>query len=207
MIFSIIEHIKLDFPPKFCITLPRKHPDTNILMDDKESKTLIRGLKEGKRESYRQLFRLYYATFRRFVEKIVGCRDSAEDIVQDVFIKIFINREQLKEDLSIESWLYVLCKNAALNHLRRQKHTIALEADDMIYSGLECDDDLYAKEIRRIVMQQFVEMPDKRREVFRLSRFEGKTNKEISTEMDISEKTVERHITLALSKLRKDLHN
>ena len=176
-------------------------------MDDKESKTLIRGLKEGKKESYRQLFRQYYATFRRFVEKIVGCRDSAEDIVQDVFIKIFINREQLKEDLSIESWLYVLCKNAALNHLRRQKHTVPLDADDVLYSSLDSDSELSVNEIRHIILQHFKDMPGKRREVFRLSRFEGKTNKEISTEMDISEKTVERHITLALSKLRKDLHN
>ena len=176
-------------------------------MDNKGNRTLINGLKKGKRESYHQLFQQYYATFRRFVEKIVGSRAAAEDIVQDVFIKVFINRDKLEEDSSIESWLYVLCKNAALNHLRRQKHTVPLDADDVLYSSLDSDSELSVNEIRHIILQHFKDMPGKRREVFRLSRFEGKTNKEISTEMDISEKTVERHITLALSNLRKDLRS
>jgi len=162
--------------------------------------TLIKGLKEGAYSSYETLFRLYYAKFVHYSESIVGDRDAAKDLVQEAFMKVWLNREKLREDLSIHNYLFVLVKRASLNFLRDRRLIEELdpelsdETHDVSNNGR--DENL---ELVRAVVEA---MPSQRKTVFKLSREAGLQNKEIAEHLNLSEKTVERHITLALRDIR-----
>ncbi len=174
-------------------------------MSDLKDKKLIIGLKEGKKSSYKILFTKYYAPFVRFVEKIITDKQSAEDIIQDVFTRIYLNRDSLDENLCLESYIFVLARNAALNYLKSHNKVLLVEYDDNMVSSVRSDSDTLFNELSDSIRNEIHSMPEKRRKVFLLSRKNNLSNKEIAKNMNISEKTVERHITLALSKLKKNL--
>lgn len=180
-------------------------PEIQKSMSDINDKKLIIGLKEGKRNSYKTLFMKYYAPFVRFVEKIIADRQSAEDIIQDVFTRIYLNRDSLDENLCLENYIFVLARNSALNYLKSHNKVLLVEYDDDMVSSVRSDSDTIANELADNIKDEIHSMPEKRRKVFLLSRKNNLSNKEIARNMNISEKTVERHITLALSELRKNL--
>lgn len=167
--------------------------------------TLIKGLKKGVYSSYETLFRLYYAKFVHYSESLVGDLDAAKDLVQEAFMKVWLNREKLSEELSIHNYLFVLVKRASLNFIRDRKLMEELDSEisdetlDTSYNGR--DEDL---ELVRSVVES---MPAQRKTVFKLSREEGLQNKEIASHLNLSEKTVERHITLALRDIRNKFNS
>lgn len=89
---------------------------------------LILGLKRGDHDSYETLFDLYYAKFVNFADAILKDRTVAKDIVQEAFIKLWVNRARLDENLSLENYIYVIVKRLVLNYIRDNKPTESLEA-------------------------------------------------------------------------------
>lgn len=89
---------------------------------------LILGLKRGDHDSYETLFDLYYAKFVNFADAILKDRTVAKDIVQEAFIKLWVNRARLDENLSLENYIYVIVKRLVLNHIRDNKPAESLEA-------------------------------------------------------------------------------
>lgn len=169
---------------------------------------LIIGLRNGSPDSYRMLFDEYYVNFTTFVKKIVKDNHVAEDIVQEAFTKLYINRSRLDETKSLNSYLYVLVKRQLLNHLRDAAHRPALESGlpDALIADLQVEDHYVdLKELGAIVLKAMEEMPAQRKEVFRLSRIKGMSNGEIAKVLNLSVRTVEHHISFALSDLRKTL--
>lgn len=166
-------------------------------MNEKE---IIRGLRKGSYSSYEILFKLYYARFVHYAEAIVGDYDVAKDLVQEAFIKVWLNRDTLREELSISNYLYVLVRRASLNFLRDRKMVVALD-DEM--ENLSNEESLSVCDNRIDCLRAAVEsLPDKRKAVFKLSKEEGLHNKEIASHLNLSEKTVERHMTLAFREIR-----
>lgn len=174
-------------------------------MDKLKDKELITGLKKGEKESFRILFHRFYSVFVRFVYKIIHEREAAEDIVQEVFMKIWLNRENLDENGSIENYLYILSKRSALSFIRDRKISLPVEKLRLSSKSPSPDIEVITKELYNKANSTVEEMPLKRRIVYNMSREQDLSNKEIARSLDISEKTVERHITLALSDLRKKL--
>lgn len=169
----------------------------------KTEKDLIQGLKEGDSDSYEFLFINYYSRFVNFAADILKDIQSAEDIVQEQFMKVWLHRERLKDDQSIESYLFILTKNAILNHIRDNRRLISAELPDSIaFSDL--NKDLDASELQDRIRMLVSQMPPKRREVYILSRNFGLSNEEISKRLGLSIRTVERHISLALNDLRNN---
>lgn len=170
-------------------------------------KSLIAGLREGNYDAYKTLYKLFYPRFLNFAASIIQDRAAAQDLVQEVFMKVWLNREKLDEDLSLSNYLYVLTKRAVLNYLRDRRFTDSIdnEAIEQSMSESVTESVVHARETEAILMAKVSGMPDQRRNVFIMSRFKGMSNKDIASSLGISEKTVERHITLALSDLRKNL--
>jgi len=171
-------------------------------------KDLIKGLREGKANAYETLFKLFYAKFVGLVTAVIGDKNTAQDLVQEAFMKVWINREKLDENLSIQNYLYVLVKRAMLNLIRDRKFATSLDSkavqqimDDTGTQNIVETDDLKEK-----IIEAVAEMPPQRREVFLMSRSQGLSNKEIADYLNISVRTVERHISLALSDLRSNFH-
>ena len=168
---------------------------------------LIAGLKAGNYESYKTLFHLHYARLVCFVDGIIEDRHAAEDLVQEAFVKVWLNRQKLNENLFIENYLYVLVKRATLNFIRDRKFAedISVEVLQGLSSGDTTGEAVDVNETRRRIQSVVQMMPEKRRKVFRMSRNDGLSNKDIASQLKLSEKTVERHITLALQDIRKTL--
>jgi len=153
-------------------------------------------------KAYEQAFHTYYPKFVRFAHYIVNDFSVAKDLVQNVFLKVWHNRAKLDETLSLNNYLFVLTKREVLNYLRTKRAFETLEnAMDIPEEGLSSDDFTDVATIREHVYK----LPEQRRNVYIMSRFHGLPNKEIARQLSISEKTVERHITLAGKQLRDEL--
>lgn len=188
------------FNIKFC------PPGMRDIKPDMDERQLIELLKEGDPISFEILFQQYYVRFHNFVRNLIKDTQAAEDIVQNVFMKVWINRAQLRSDQSIHNWIYVLTKHEVLNHIRDRKIYLQVEKllipDSSQFSAVE--DMLQIRELDSRVREFVASMPEQRRRVFMMSRYRGLGNKEIAQMLGLSVRTVDRHINLALTSLRKE---
>lgn len=163
---------------------------------------LIAELRKGNMGAYEQAFHTYYPKFVRFANYIVGDLAVAKDLVQNVFLKVWRYRDRLDSSLSLNNYFYVLTKREVLNYLRTKKVFETLDASmEMHGDALLPDGITDAARVREHVYK----LPEQRRNVFILSHFYGVPNKDIAKRLSISEKTVERHITLARKQLKEEL--
>lgn len=167
---------------------------------------LIELIREGDPLSFEILFQKYYVRFYNFVLNLTKNPYTAEDIVQNVFMKIWINRKNLRPDQSIHNYIYVLSKHEVLNHLRDRKVYTQVERLVMAEQPYEAvtDQTMDLKELDDRIRKFIAAMPEQRRKVFLLSRYRGMGNKAIAELMGLSVRTVDRHINLALTSLRKE---
>lgn len=160
------------------------------------------------KSSYEVLFKTLYAPLCRVVFKIVKEKELAEDIVQEVFIKLWEKKEELTIETSLKSYLYRAAINTSYNHLQKNKRYPMLAIENMeIDDSVSISDKVEAKELEEKINQTLLLLPDACREVFVLSRWEGLSYKEIAETLDISVKTVENQMGKALKIFREQLHN
>lgn len=166
--------------------------------------------------TFSSLFEQFRKPYILFAYSYVKDMNEAEDIYMDVMMRFWENRKELPGNLHLPSYLLTAVKNRALNHLRNQSvrtdinqslNDHQLRELNFRISSLEaCEPtDLFTEEIRRIIKNTLKDLPEYTRVIFFMSRYENKTNKEISQELKINIKTVEYHITKALKALRTNL--
>ena len=146
---------------------------------------------------------LYSAAYKR-----LKSREVSEEIVQDFFTKLWINRKEISITTSAEGYIFTSIKYLVLGYI--DKETVRNKFRALIdVSESSLDDSTQEKinlnELVASIDKQVQSLPPKCRSVFELSRTEYKTNKEIASELGISEKTVENHLTKALKRLRLNL--
>jgi len=150
------------------------------------------------------LFREYFASLMAFSVKILGDEDEARDVVQKVFISLWERRESLDLDTSMKSYLFTSVHNRSLNVIRdRKKFSDAPHAERE--DSVDVGNQLEAMELEQRIGEIIGELPEKTREVFVLSRFEGLKYGEIADKLGISVKTVENQMSRALRILREKL--
>lgn len=129
----------------------------------------------------------------------------SEDVVQEVFVKLWNNRSKLDPSGRLLTYLFVLTKRASLNKLRDIK-SFTPSFDHLwnnISSLSDCSHEkLVAKELSDYLDQVLSKLPKRQREVFKLSRFEGFTHQQIAEELNISPNTVKNHMIQALKTIR-----
>ncbi len=174
--------------------------------DDK----IIEGIIRGDVEAYRMLFHRYYVVVMRFIWKLLKDRESAEDVAQNIFLKIWQGRNCLDSKRSIKNLLFTMAKNESINILKSTGMlTVRLEAEaeSMITrGGYRADEILDAVELDRQVAKCVDSLPPQCRTVFLMSRYRNMSNDEIARCLNISKRTVESHISKALKELRKSLN-
>ena len=172
---------------------------------------LVRRIRAGDERALEVVFRSHYAGMASFVQRFVRSPDLAEELVQDVFLKLWTKREQLAEIETLRTYLFRAARNTALNYLRRVK----LERRWAEEQGTEteplttfaADDDTVEQEVATAVKQAIDRLPPRCREIFLMSRDGGLTYAEIARSLDISVKTVETQMGRALKSLRSSLHH
>lgn len=179
--------------------------DTPQTPDDSR---LIEGLRTGDMHSYEVLFMRYYSVFMSFCRGMVKDADLAQDICQNVFMKVWINRERLDPQQSIRNYIYVLCKREIIDYFRISKASLFITLEGLSIADITEQDHTASMSLamlRTRVREVLAKLPPRRREVFYLSRFRNLSNQEIAMRMGISVRTVEKHIQLALQTLRAQI--
>ena len=164
-------------------------------------------MKAGDRESFNQLFRRFYTPLVRFCIRFVADSDVAAEIVQDLFVKVWSNREKLSFNTSFESYMLTSVRNSAITYINKERaHN---EAHLRVFSDESDNTDpsetLQSNNLEESYRQILKDMPDKRREVFLASRYDGLKYSEIAEKLGISQKTVEAQMTAAIKQLKDGL--
>ncbi|MDX2173077.1 MAG: RNA polymerase sigma-70 factor [Bacteroidota bacterium] len=165
-------------------------------------------LKINSEQEFNELFNLYYEELCKIVFPIIKDADAAEDIVQDVFVKLWIRRNELDVNTSFKAYLYKSVVFRALDYLRKQKSTIKVNDDlKVIYSQSHNNvgETIEEKEFTTAINVGLEKMPENMRAIFQLSRFTGLKNREIADELNISIKTVESNMSKALKLMHEQL--
>lgn len=160
-------------------------------------------IQKGNEESLRLLFDRYYVLLCRYVNSLIDDQDTAEDIVQGVFIYIWGHSQDIVITNSVRTYLFAACRNKALNHLRdmRKFTRFVPEQHDSVYEEMAVETD----DLHRLIEEAVMSLPEKCGKIFRMSREEELSYKEIAKREGISVKTVEAQMYTALKRLKKYL--
>jgi len=169
---------------------------------------LVRSLQKGDIKAFDRLFEKYARRLLYFARGYIGIKEDAEGIVQEVFIKIWENRKEIKEHYSFQSFIFTITYNVIRKYFRakytEQKYlNLFLEDFEESVDNTKLEIEYY--DILEQVNLAIDHLPRKRKEIFKLSREEGLSHKEIARIMGISPKTVENHIHEAIRQIKKHL--
>lgn len=161
---------------------------------------------------FQELFDSYFQSLVTYAFRFVNDWQAAEDITQDVFMALWVKKEDIDFDQPVKPYLYRAVYNRSINYLNSALMQKRIEGVDTIDELINQEilsynqhDALLLKEITAEI-NNFVEtLPPQCRNVYKLSREENLKNKEIAARLDISEKAVEKHITKALTEIRNHL--
>ena len=170
--------------------------------------SLISAVKKGDKGAYEQLFVRYYPTLLRFIHGMLKDNHMAEDIAQNIFMKLWIHREKLDSTQSLKNYLFVLAKHEIFNIFKAKRTTMLsllpqLNDRDIEDRGYSIEEQYNYAELNELLIQNISKMPPQRQLIFRMSRCEHLSNREIAERLGLSVRSVDKHIELAL----KDLHN
>lgn len=181
----------------------------------KDSVSLIRRVKEGDKVAFDELYKLHYPALRTYAGMLLR-DDEAEDVVQDVFLNVWLRKEGLDDSLSFKSYLFRSVYNTALNIIKHRRYTdnyrsvCEKEIEEMGYDYYDPDScdvirRLYLQDIQADISAAIESLPPKCRKVFTLSYLHDMPSKEISEKLGVSLRTVDNHIYAALKLLREKL--
>jgi RNA polymerase sigma-70 factor (ECF subfamily) len=172
-----------------------------------DSQALSRRIREGDVAAFETAFRLYYARLCGFARQRVGSLATAEEIVQETFLRVWQNRHRLDPEQSLRGYLYRSVLNHALNEMKHrdvENCWLRLETAAKV-SSVPADDTAQTSELAAAVQQTLDNLPARCRLIFTMSRDQGLTYLEIAEALNISIKTVETQMGRALKALRASL--
>lgn len=162
---------------------------------------------------FQKFFTANFPKVKNFAQMLLKSEAEAEDVAQDVFCKLWLQPEiWLDTDKDLDNYLFILTRNIVLNIFKHQQ--IEQEYQDevvertFLYELTEKEEvlnNVYYKEMLMIVQLTLEKMPKRRRLIFKLSRFKGLSHKEIADKLDVSIRTIEHQVYLALIELKKIL--
>jgi RNA polymerase sigma-70 factor (ECF subfamily) len=179
--------------------------------NNKSNRELLVQIKKGDRVAFYNIYERYCNRLYGFVLRYIKVEADAEEIVQDVFVKIWESRDKLNAYASFESFLFTITYNATISLLRKkaseQKYLLHLKSIQQIEETPASIDHLYYTDLNDKVKQLLNELTPRQKEIFLLSREEGLSHEEIAGKLNISLNTVKKHMVNALSYLKSHIDN
>lgn len=174
-------------------------PERSDKMPDRK---LIKQITEGNELAFSALFERYWESLLDTAFRVIEDRDLAQDIVQEVFTELWNKREKLSIE-SVTPYLHQSTRYAVFRAIRKSKMIFKdLDALETPMKVNNTEEQLDFQELTTLMERSISELPEQRQRVFRLSRFEHLSNREIAQQLNISVKTVDNHIAKALQALR-----
>lgn len=171
---------------------------------------LFAKIAQGDEDAYRIVFHAWNSRLFHTVMKLVKSEEEAEEIIQEVFLRLWLQRHTLPSIQTPGAWLHTIASNLALDSLRRkarQQTRLKVIAESGNFDNPEPESQLDAKELQRLIDEAVEKLPASRRHVFILSRRQGLNRSEIAEQLNISESTVKNHLTAALKFIQDYLQN
>ncbi len=166
---------------------------------------LIDGIRNGDKQIFEEVYRDFYIPLCYYCLRYVETLEDSEGIVQNLFVKIWEKHSSIEINTSLKSYLYRAVQNYALNFLSKKKtheKYLMLHAREIKNSFEFHQNTMVEDELRVLLKHAILKLPEKRRRIFELSRFEGMKYNRIADKLSISVKTVESQMTKALKYLR-----
>jgi len=214
---SLVDHVRFNnvsntfnvsFPPaeNRPILQPTVDLDTLLMLD----------FQKGNNASFETLMHKYYPKVLNFIYRFVTSRESAEDLTQDVFIRVYKNRATYTPQAKFQTWIYTIAKNAALNELRRRKPLWSLDAlvstqDGAVARQVEDrkrrnpHEEVRQKEEQDAVLKAIAGLPESQRLAVILRRYDGFSYEEIAVTLNCSVPAVKSLLSRAKDNLRQAL--
>ncbi|MBV5311954.1 MAG: RNA polymerase sigma-70 factor [Prolixibacteraceae bacterium] len=172
-------------------------------------------LKEGNSLAYEELFKQTYPRLLGYCSLFIHNQSQANDLVQECFVRLWEKRSTISASQSVESLLFVMLRNRCLNYLRDQKlhvfdKNINLVGENELQHLYQLDfagkeEKTLEEKLIEAIRESVEKLPEKRKLVFVKTKVEGKKNKEVATELNISVKAVEKHLHQAKEQIRKEM--
>ena len=164
---------------------------------------LIQAMSEGDMGAFAEIYKRYAPGMRRFVAGLIKDRAKAEDIVQNIFMRLMTTRPAFENAAAFKNWLFVCARNEVISTLRSKWESRVEKVEvlpERVSEGILPDTSW--SQLNSILAK----MPPKRSEVFRMSKLEGLPVEEIAARMGISVRTVQKHLELASKEVRRHLN-
>lgn len=159
--------------------------------------------------AFRHLFDIYTPGLLRFSYSILKKRELAEEVVSDVFFKVWVHRSKLPDIENFKAYLFTSSRNTALNYLDKEKRNRAIQLED-IEVPLQIDEicpesELISKEMREAIAKAIDHLPERCKLIYSLAKIEQLKYKEIAEILDISVKTIDHQLTIAIKKISEEI--
>jgi len=178
-------------------------------------KDIMERIRNGDKCAFESLFNAYYSKLFNYAEEILKDHVMAEEVVEETFVRVWENREQIHIQTSLQSYLFRSVYNRCLNHIKhgkvKEKHRLLFQH----HTGMEGYDANYSfdfplmrlinKDLDKLVQAAIDKLPEQCRNIFMMSRYEDMKHEKIAEKLGISKNTVKTQIARALTRLRKDL--
>ena len=164
------------------------------------SSELAKSLRNGCQDAFEKIYHLYHAKIYGFCIRYGLSAVDSEEITQEVFIKIWESREKINPEKNFHSYFLTISRNLVIDHIKARIKKQAAEEYKMNFlhpvNDVELDMDF--RDLQNRIEHTLLKLPERRREVFELSKIHGLSHKEISRQLGISVKTVENHLAMAM---------
>ena len=169
---------------------------------------IIGRIRQGDKQEFEKLFRSSYVSLVRYAKTMIRDHDAAEEIVQDLFFRLWKDRQEMKIESSLNGYLFKAVHNRALHYIEHQK-VVSRHAGEIV-AGAELTSEpvtevIYYNELQARVARVLERLPERCSMIFRMSRFDGMKYNEIADKLAVSLKTVEADMGKALKEFRKAL--
>ncbi|MBJ6368809.1 RNA polymerase sigma factor [Snuella sedimenti] len=171
-------------------------------------KETIEALKEGNKSAFKEVIAFYEKRLYAFIFSLTKSKQTTEDILQEVFIKLWTIKEILNPELTFNAFIYKIARNLTFNHLRKVANQNALREslwNDINEMHESTENTIIFNDYEVLVNKLLKDLPKQKRNIFILSKQQGKSNQEIAKELGISQKTVKNHLWKTMQIIREKL--
>lgn len=175
------------------------------LYTETEERNVIIALKDGQESAFKKVFDQHFARLYTFSFRLLKNKQQAEEVVNDAFLNVWMNRYKLNENLPVLPYLYTITRRLSLNSLRNIANS--QKAIDQLWLQMkrlsnETEEAILLSDLKEFTEKAVVNLPAQQQLVFRMSRYEGLSYDEIAERLNLSRNTVKNHLISALKSLR-----
>lgn len=170
-------------------------------------KEIIEELKNGNNIAFKTLYDIYWLKVYNFVQLYIVSSSEVAEVVQEVFVKVWEARHLIDESKNFDGFIFIITRNIIFNYSRRYFNELNFRMTALrgLENSYDIEEELDAADLKNYIDKLIAQLPPQRQSIFRMSREQHLSNKEIAERCAVTEKAIERQITLALKFLKDNL--